>query len=1323
MKILRIRFANLNSLAGEWTIDLTHAAFRADGIFAITGHTGAGKSTILDAICLALYGRTPRLDRVTKSSNEIMSRQTGECFAEVVFEAGQKRYRSHWSQHRSRRKPDGALQQPQQEIADDATGELLDTKLRGVAGQIVEVTGMDFERFTRSMLLAQGGFAAFLQAAADQRAPILEQITGTAVYSDISMAVHERCGRERTALQQLHLQLSGIPVLSEQAEKELRDAVLVQQSLEAGLRQREDTLHQHRAWLARLAELEAERVRLAEQRANHGMLEERFGPRREALQHATAAQAIEADVERTLALRTAQADETAALETCRASLPKRQEALEDALRECREAELKLSGMREAQHRETETIRRVRALDQSSLETREQVAAVDQDSTQLQRARKTCLDRIDQLQYSLDRLSRQLTTIERYLAENTRDAGLVAEFAAIQRAFDSLRERDGRLRKATHEHGIAARTHDQCDVAQRQAEHAHTKNAAGLGKQEAAVQAVVEEITRTLQQRTPMGWRDDMEQWQERRRLLERARQSLEEQATAGEAASQHQKQLEQLQRELQDVDRDTRSLAEQQQRCVCDVATLEKQMELVLRIRNLEAERALLVEGKECPLCGATQHPYAKEGPPPEMCSTEEDLAKARAEQQRVSEDLAALRVRHVELSSLAEQTLAAGQNAAEAAARHGTTAQELLQALKIREQPRHQLPRVVAEHAAAGAEITRHADTLARAAELEAKRAAAQKPLDEARVQYGMSEKALQVATHELGLAEAALKRQTQLRDELEEQLRTALVDTAAMIRPYGVSSVSMASLDQVLARLAQQRTQWEAMQEQKRANDAQAAELRKDSDVQRAHVERLDASMKNLRERREQLERSIGGLQEQRKTLFGTRDPAKEEAATEQMVTTQGKEVEERRNTAGRREHELGTLQEQVRSLTESTTRRAGTLSTAETAAAELLRQAGFADEAAFQAARLGREKLEALAAEARKMDEEAGRLEALRARNAEDIEQERERALTEQTAEELETELQGCEQDLGRVREELGRVKHQLKQDEQYRAESAGLAARIEAQEAEHTKWSGLDALIGSADGKKFRNFAQGITFEQLIGHANARLRNMTDRYLLVRDTAAPLELSVIDNYQAGVVRSTKNLSGGESFLVSLSLALGLSRMSSRNVPVDSLFLDEGFGTLDEEALETALDTLANLHEEGKLIGVISHVPALKERIGARIQVSRVRGGRSVVSGPGCRREDGGAEPVEPAAPALRGGELTEALKYARPDFFTTVRSAAPSRAPAPAPPTPSSTAPPQDSDTRSLDAVELQGPGSEGGAAIAEEQTVQDWSEGEAGDATS
>ena len=222
MRILHIRFKNLNSLVGEWEVDLTHPAFLSDTIFAITGPTGAGKTTILDAICLALYGRTPRLGKITKSSNEIMSRRTGECFAEVIFETQSGRFRCHWSQHRARKRPEGELQAARHELADAVTGTIFETKSKEVAEQIEAATGMDFDRFTRSMLLAQGGFAAFLQASPDERAPLLEQITGTELYSHLSIRVHERQAEEKKRLQILQMELSGLPILAEEEEKQVR---------------------------------------------------------------------------------------------------------------------------------------------------------------------------------------------------------------------------------------------------------------------------------------------------------------------------------------------------------------------------------------------------------------------------------------------------------------------------------------------------------------------------------------------------------------------------------------------------------------------------------------------------------------------------------------------------------------------------------------------------------------------------------------------------------------------------------------------------------------------------------------------------------------------------------------------------------------------------------------------------------------------------------------------------------------------------------------------------------------------------------------------
>ena len=262
MKVLRLSFKNLNSLAGGWDIDFEHPDYVSSGIFAITGPTGAGKTTILDAICLALYGQTPRLNKITQSENEIMSRQTGECFAEVEFETAKGRFRCHWSQHRSRKQADGQLQSPRHEIAEAESGVILESKLKAVASKVEDVTGMDFDRFTRSMLLAQGGFAAFLQARPDERAPILEQITGTAIYSRISILVHERTSAERKLLGEMRAELDGIKLLSPAEAEALTFEKSELQRAESTLAAEARIIGEAQLWRERIAALEGELLQL-----------------------------------------------------------------------------------------------------------------------------------------------------------------------------------------------------------------------------------------------------------------------------------------------------------------------------------------------------------------------------------------------------------------------------------------------------------------------------------------------------------------------------------------------------------------------------------------------------------------------------------------------------------------------------------------------------------------------------------------------------------------------------------------------------------------------------------------------------------------------------------------------------------------------------------------------------------------------------------------------------------------------------------------------------------------------------------------------------
>ncbi|MBP7634535.1 chromosome segregation protein SMC, partial [Candidatus Ozemobacteraceae bacterium] len=197
------------------------------------------------------------------------------------------------------------------------------------------------------------------------------------------------------------------------------------------------------------------------------------------------------------------------------------------------------------------------------------------------------------------------------------------------------------------------------------------------------------------------------------------------------------------------------------------------------------------------------------------------------------------------------------------------------------------------------------------------------------------------------------------------------------------------------------------------------------------------------------------------------------------------------------------------------------------------------------------------------------------------------------------------------------------NELAVHEKSREQHRDIAARIQEIRREGERWTKLNALIGSASGEKFQKFAQGLTFSNLVYQANKQLEKLSDRYLLSNDG---LELRVIDNYIPGAKATAKNLSGGEKFLASLSLALGLAHMVGRKYRMDTLFIDEGFGALDPETLEVALSVLCALHQQGKLIGVISHVESLHDRLPARIDVTRLGGGHSTLEGPGCTRHTG-------------------------------------------------------------------------------------------------
>jgi exonuclease SbcC len=601
---------------------------------------------------------------------------------------------------------------------------------------------------------------------------------------------------------------------------------------------------------------------------------------------------------------------------------------------------------------------------------------------------------------------------------------------------------------------------------------------------------------------------------------------------------------------------------------------LETQLSLLTRIADLEEARHQLRDGEACPLCGAVEHPFAA-GNIPAPDDTRRRLDAVRGGLAGVAAAISALLVDQARVGMDLEQVAAGRTEHGEKIQGWETVIDEAGAAFALQAGDPDLEEKVAQRRTAVAARLDQAAAIVAAAEALEQQLARLREALDQGREAVARAERETQAAAHRRESAQQALDRLRQEAEGLQMQREQSLHRLRREVAGFGVELVSSDSLPPVEAELTARRDRWLSRQTIRAEREREIAALEILTRHQAEQVRKTGEELAGQRQRLEVLQREQETLRCRRGELFGDRDPDSEEARLAQAVEVAATAVDVSRRRLDEANLELGRLHERQAGLETAIRARAGRLE----AAAE-------------------RERTTHLAAE-------------------------RQRRLTDRPREEIERELNEGVAGRTELQQEIGGIRRKLRDNEELKQRQAQRALVIAAQRREWERWDRLHGLIGSADGRKYRNFAQGLTFEIMVGHANRQLQKMTDRYLLVRDEGQPLDLNVIDSYQAGEIRSTRNLSGGESFIVSLALALGLSQMASRKVRVDSLFLDEGFGTLDDDALETALQTLAGLRQDGKLIGVISHVPALRERIATRIRVRSGAGGRSTIVGPGCRR----------------------------------------------------------------------------------------------------
>jgi len=1231
MRILSISGQNIASLAQPFSIDFTAAPLAGAGLFVITGETGAGKSSILDAMCLALYGDAPRLagsagDEVpdpsgkaikARDSRAILRRGAAQGWAEVRFTARDgEDYIARWQARRARDKVDGQLQNVSRSLARVSDGQVLASQITMVTDQITALTGFSYDEFRRTVLLAQGDFDAFLRADTNDRASLLEKVTGTGLYRAVSSRIYERTEAARQAHGALVQRREGHQILTDEDRAALEAERLVitaaNQAAGAEAKTLKDALARH----TRHAET-SRQVALAEA----------------VLEQAVTRQA-DASVERAQLARIDQA----------APLRAQWQTMRSARERVKDASASVSA--------TTILSNEAAANANTLQETTRQAEVEHI------AREDEFKVFGPLWDQAAALDSRINSATAEL-ETSRSQAQVFEHEATEArvAFQALLQDEAKVRETLEAaQGKLVERSPDCALAdhwpqtrQHIAEHIEAQSALSRAKTESAAHhAEVQRLTTALAELTTQTANDTAEEV----RLAEEMA-NFADQLSAIEAAHPPGRGIE-LQT-LATALADMRRAEQEHSSALSDLNAAEiaaKAAKEAMTIAGAEAgsaaetvttanaqasalaapaERAnmaasdsarelrlRLEPGEPCPVCGSPEHPTHADTVLAKLAAgLRADLLAARATAEDARNKQAdALRAQDRAKGELEQ----AGTNAQAAEAKIATALTHWQDAYNRAVS----IPHCPALPAKLG-EDPEKLDTLQTAT------TAAQQTEAAAQVELAGLRQTLATTTTRREDLRKIIAGHATARESLSSKLAAATSHKTLSIRAAEIAEAQTTrhatALSPILEELGETLSE-SGLSDRLESRVMKIAELRKARDGSSDTLAALAPRIAKAESRAESSAKHSETAKEAVTTRLKTLQSLQAERAP--LLGGEATATHRTRNNDARKA--ASTALDTARTaLTEATNAWAAARAKAETAADEL--------SGAQQALETAQAVLADALADTDLVQDDLGILFALpgtevtalrqRLRELDDAVTSARAALDSRRKDHTEAEAAGLPEESPEAltdalsvldvanqtrAERIGAIDGELQRDIETRTALAGLEAEIAQARSELDVWEAVNHAAGSRNGDKFTRVAQSVTLDVLVDHANHHLADLNPRYRLRR--AADLALQVEDRDMGGEARATRSLSGGERFLVSLALALALSRMGGKGGLAATLFIDEGFGSLDAGSLDLAIDALESLQSQGRQVGVISHVEAMKERIPTRIAVHKQGGGKSAI-----------------------------------------------------------------------------------------------------------
>ncbi len=1286
MKVLAIRGSNIASLAEPFEIDLQREPLASASLYAIAGPTGAGKSSLLDALCLALYDLTPRTAAAparggelpdgdsgqmsARDPRQLLHRGASEGYAEVDFVGVDGvAYRARWSVRRAHGKRSGRLQKTQMSL--HRLPELVPVADVGNKIEALEAirarVGLDYRQFTRAVLLAQNEFAAFLRADQDERAQLLQTLTGTEQFERLSIAAYQRARHEASRLELLQQQLQANPILSEADREALEQHWEAARGRRDEVREQLSQLRQWQHWQHQQIKLDNALAQAVATLEQSRAAQEQAAPRRRELERMRLLHPLREPWRRSTELARQATQLSAGLEKARNALDAAQ-----VLDQTAQQQLALARGASEQQRT-----RANALAPELKQAEQLDDQIARQSESIEQQRRTH----DQLQQDLNRQTQQLA------ADEVRQGSLRSALERLQadlqaRSAESwLLQPDQSWRDELAQLQLLRTDHEAAASAQQQAEAALAR----LLQQHELIQA--ERQTLESEQSSALEMQANCEA-----RLQDARFDQLPTRLAQVHGRIQaHTARAFDLRRRL-DLEDERSRRAERARVADQSLATIERRMpELESTVRaaeaaRMQAEAALeaaqlaaglsavelrdaLQDEQPCPVCGSRDHPYADpqrllaDHAPRDNANETAESSAARTLQQlleRLQQQRAqsqgteqALRDELASLRAQADATRAELQRLQQEDAAAQPQLLRLLEALRADPQAGELLALASAEleselrsrQTALQAEATR-------LAELEQQRSQAAEALRTSNqacktIAASLAELDQRIADAESWIDQARLRLTTADTERRLQQLKLeqhcAGVDK--WLRPLG-SQADETDLDALQARLEQRATDRRASEQQRAELEHELGELGRALPHLRGLIEARQGAVAQSSERLQtllELDQQLGdqrrlllqgetvgavraGLEhssrEAETALSSAMDNAQNARVERAQAQTRIEQLDQQRGQIDNALNELrDELRGQWRDLQTDYAQLAGidpilsarlfdepagddggvelVTARAELDAALAIGQAELDQE---QAALASIDEAMQLAAQAHAL-----RLQAIQSHAGDQPVSPR--------PTDIDQALEIASAALAQAEESLSGYAAERSRDDQSRQQASELTTAIANQSEISRRWGQLNLLIGSADGKKFRNLAQRRSLHLLLHHGNLQLRQLGSRYSL-QPLKDQLNFLLVDQDLGGQLRSVHSLSGGESFLVSLALALALAHLSSQQLAIESLFVDEGFGSLDEDTLNTAMQALDRLQAQGRKVGVISHLRELTERIGVQIEVQPQRPGRSRV-----------------------------------------------------------------------------------------------------------